>query len=158
MCHWNKGVELRYSISLLEQWIRDSKLQDSNAAENLEIVIQASQLLQARKTEKDIKSICEMCNSLTIAQIQRILYMYTPIEAYEEKCSRSFIEKVTQELKEKRLQLYNEGSDKMQAMQQVLIIETQRPLSVHIPFNPSSIGLETIEINEQMNINFLKKI
>lgn len=56
----------------MEQWVRDSKLQDSGATQTLEPIIQASQLLQARKSESDIKSICEMCSQLTIAQVLQI--------------------------------------------------------------------------------------
>lgn len=151
MCHWSKGIELRYNTSHLEQWIRDSKLQESGAIETLDIVIQASQLLQARKTESDIKSICDMCPKLTIAQIQRILFLYTPVETYEEKLTRQFIDKVTNTLKE--LRKYESNN-----VQQNLIIDTQVQFPVCIPFNPSNIGLETIEIPEQLGLSFLKKI
>jgi myosin-5 len=152
MCHWSKGIELRYNISYLEQWIRDSKLQDSGASETLEPVIQASQLLQARKSDSDIKSICDMCPKLTIAQIQRILFMYTPIEAYEEKLTRQFIDKVTNNLKEIR-------ANETNASQQILILDTQKQYPVCIPFNPSNIGLETIELPEPLNVGgLLKKI
>ena len=152
MCHWSKGIELRYNISHLEQWIRDSKLQDSGASETLEPVIQASQLLQARKSDSDIKSICDMCPRLTIAQIQRILFMYTPIETYEEKLTRQFIDKVTNNLKDIRK---NESN----TAQQTLILDTQKQFAVCIPFNPSNIGLETIELPDQLNLNgLLKKI
>jgi myosin-5 len=151
LCHWSKGIELRFNISQLEQWLRDSRLQDSGAAETLEPVIQASQLLQARKTDSDIKSICDMCPKLTIAQIQRILFLYTPMETYEEKLTRQFIDKVTDNLKE--LRKFEQNS-----VQQVLILDTQKPFSVCIPFNPSNIGLETIELPEQLNLGFLKKI
>jgi myosin-5 len=152
MCHWSKGIELRYNISFLEQWIRDSKLQESGASETLEPVIQASQLLQARKSDSDIKSICDMCPKLTIAQIQRILFMYTPVEAYEEKLTRQFIDKVTNNLKELRATEDNSA-------QQILILDTQKQYPICIPFNPSNIGLETIELPEQLNMNgLLKKI
>ena len=151
MCHWSKGIELRYNISHLEQWIRDSKLQESGASETLEPIIQASQLLQARKSDSDIKSICDMCSKLTIAQIQRILFLYTPLEAYEEKLTRSFIDKVTDTLKELR-------KFEINSVQQVLILDTQKQFSIYIPFNPSNIALETIEIPDQLGLGFLKKI
>lgn len=138
-------------MSQLEQWIRDSKLTDSGAIETLEPVIQASQLLQARKTDDDIKSLCEMCSKLTIAQIQRIMFLYSPLEAYEEKLTRQFIDKVTNKLKELRQTENN-------LAQQVLILDTKKHFSVYIPFNPSNIGLETIEIPEQFGLGFLKKI
>lgn len=150
MCNWSKGINIRYNISQLEQWVRDSRLQESGAVETLETVIQASQLLQARKSESDIKSICEMCSKLTIAQVQRILFMYTPLESYEEKLNRSFINKVVETLKDLRKYELNDA-------QQVLTLDTKKPFSVYIPFNPSNISLETIEIPEQLGLHFLKK-
>ena len=53
----------------MEQWLRDNKLQDSGAASALDPIVQASQLLQARKTEADVDSICEMCSRLTTSQV-----------------------------------------------------------------------------------------
>jgi myosin-5 len=150
MCNWSKGINIRYNISQLEQWLRDSRLQDSGALETLETVIQASQLLQARKSESDIKSICDMCSKLTIAQVQRILFMYTPLESYEEKLNRTFINKVVEKLKEIRRTELNET-------QNVLTLDTKKPFSVYIPFNPSNISLETIEIPDQLGLGFLKK-
>lgn len=60
----------RYNLSHLEQWLRDQKLVESGAQEALEPIIQASQLLQARKTETDVDSICEMCSRLTTSQVR----------------------------------------------------------------------------------------
>jgi myosin-5 len=151
MCNWSKGMELRFNTSLLEQFVRDSRLQDSGAVEALGPIIQTCQLLQSRKTDADIKSICEMCSKLTMAQIQRILFLYTPLDSYEEKLTRTFIDKVTSNLKELRKFESN-------AEQQVLIIDTKRQFPISIPFNPSSIGLESIEIPEQLDLCFLKKI
>ena len=62
----------RYNLSHLEQWLRDSKLQESGAGTALEPIVQASQLLQARKTEADVESVCDMCSKLTIPQVRRI--------------------------------------------------------------------------------------
>lgn len=59
----------RYNISHLEQWLRDNKLQECGAAGSLEPIIQASQLLQARKTDSDVDSIVEMCSRLTTSQV-----------------------------------------------------------------------------------------
>ena len=151
MCNWTKGIELRFNINNLEQWVRDSKLQESGAIDTLQPIIQASQLLQARKSESDIKGLCEMCSRLTIAQIQRILFLYSPLDEYEEKLTRQFIDKVTNALKELRQYENN-------AAQQVLILDTQKHFPVYIPFNPSNISLETIELPDQLGLGFLKKI
>ena len=78
--------------------------------------------------------------------------MYTPIEAYEEKLTRQFIDKVTNNLKELR-------ANETNSAQQILILDTQKQFPVCIPFNPSNIGLETVELPEQLNLNgLLKKI
>jgi myosin-5 len=37
--------------------------------ETLQPIIQASQLLQARKTEGDVVAVCEMCDKLSVFQV-----------------------------------------------------------------------------------------
>lgn len=59
----------RYNLSHLEQWLRDNKLNESGAQSTLEPITQASQLLQARKSDADVDSICEMCSKLTTPQV-----------------------------------------------------------------------------------------
>ena len=63
----------RYNLSHLEQWLRDNKLQDTNVQYALDPIVQASQLLQARKTDADVDCICEMCSQLTPPQVARSL-------------------------------------------------------------------------------------
>ena len=75
-------VYFRYNLSHLEQWLRDSKLQESGAGTSLEPIIQASQLLQARKTEADVESVCDMCSKLSIPQVSGIIQLLT-IEALD---------------------------------------------------------------------------
>jgi len=89
----------RYNMSHLEQWGRDRRLE--TASEALQPIIQASQLLQARKTDEDVNSVCEMCNKLTANQIVKILNLYTPVDDYESRVPVSFIKKVQDKLKER---------------------------------------------------------
>lgn len=91
-----------------------------------------------------------MCSKLTIAQVQRILFMYTPLESYEEKLNRTFINKVVETLKDIRKFELNDA-------QQILTLDTKKPFSVYIPFNPSNISLETIEIPDQLGLGILKR-
>ena len=59
-------------------------MQDCGAQVCLDPIIQASQLLQARKTDSDVDSICEMCSKLTTSQVTldltivlyNIMYIY----------------------------------------------------------------------------------
>ena len=54
MCHWSKGLQIRYNVAQLEQWARDAKVaktQDSDKEETLEAlhpIIQAAVLLQVQ--------------------------------------------------------------------------------------------------------------
>lgn len=69
LCHWTKGMQIRYNLSHLEEWARQQLLTDPAITQTLEPIVQASQLLQARKTEEDVKSLCEMCDKLTVQRV-----------------------------------------------------------------------------------------
>ena len=72
LCHWTKGMQIRYNLSHLEQWARDQNLvtsMDSDVTDMLLPIIQAAQLLQARKGEEDVESICAMCNRMSSNQV-----------------------------------------------------------------------------------------
>lgn len=64
-------------------------------------IIQASHLLQARKTDDDVDSVCDMCNVLTPLQICKILNLYTPVDDFEQRVPVSFIRKVQAKLQDK---------------------------------------------------------
>ena len=48
MCHWSRGMQIRYNVAQLEQWARDQKVHDdhSKVIDALTPIVQASQLLQ----------------------------------------------------------------------------------------------------------------
>lgn len=146
MCNWSKGMQIRYNLSHLEQWLRDSKLQESGAGTSLEPIIQASQLLQARKTEADVESVCDMCSKLSIPQIVKILNLYTPVDEFEERVPISFIRKLQQHLKNRP----NQDNH--------LLMDLKFSFSVTFPFNPSNISLESIDIPEQLHLTGVTKL
>lgn len=86
-------------MSHLEQWAREEKLMP--ATEALQPIIQAAQLLQARKNDEDVDSVCEMCNKLSANQIVKILNLYTPADEFETRVPVTFIRKVQQKLQER---------------------------------------------------------
>ncbi|KAK2149285.1 hypothetical protein LSH36_457g02032 [Paralvinella palmiformis] len=148
MCHWSKGMQMRYNLSHLEQWLRDHSLQDCQAQQSLEPIVQASQLLQARKTEADVDSICEMCSKLTTSQIIKILNLYTPVNEFEEKVPISFIRKIQEKL----------SSRSTTTQTQTLLMDTKFLYAVTFPFNPSSVALETLSAPLEWGLGFLKRI
>ncbi|XP_066588224.1 unconventional myosin-Va isoform X2 [Prorops nasuta] len=144
LCHWTKGMQIRYNLSHLEQWSRDRNL--ALAADALQPIIQAAQLLQARKTDEDVESICDMCNKLTANQIVKILNLYTPADDYETRVPVSFIRKVQAKLTER-------GETNEQ-----LLMDLKYSYTIRFPFNPSNIRLEDIEIPDVLDLPMLKKV
>lgn len=69
-------MQIRYNLSHLEQWARDQKLTDPAIVETLQPIVQASHLLQARKTDDDVKSLCEMCDKLTMQRVSCLINKY----------------------------------------------------------------------------------
>ena len=62
------------------------------------LLLQATQLLQARKSEEDVSGICDMCDKLRVSQIIKILNVYTPADEFEERVSPAFVRKIRTKL------------------------------------------------------------
>jgi len=148
LCHWGKGMNIRYNLSHIEQWARDQKLNDPLILDMLAPIIQAAQLLQARKYDEDVNNVCEMCNKMSVPQIIKLLNLYTPADDFEERVPLSFIRKVQQRLKE-RADVHDQST---------LLMDTKFNFPVRFPFKPSPIQLEEIEIPEVLNLPMLKKV
>ncbi|KAM4602413.1 unconventional myosin-Va [Polymixia lowei] len=146
MCSWSKGMQIRYNVSQLEEWLRDKSLMLCGAKETLEPLIQAAQLLQVKKkTDEDAEAICSMCHTLTTAQIVKVLNLYTPVNEFEERVSVAFIRTIQTRLR-----------DRCETPQ--LLMDTKMIYPVTFPFNPSSLALETIQIPGSLNLAFLTRV
>lgn len=153
--------------------------------DTLNPMIEAAHLLQARKTDEDVDSICEMCSNLSAQQICKILTLYTPADDYEPRVTTSFIRKVQaklaerQEAQEQKVVInYNSeykivSSEHYKLLRKVsnnivclrcflifqpLLMDIKYNFPVRFPFNPSTICLEDIEIPEVLNLPMLKKV
>ncbi|XP_077174241.1 unconventional myosin-Va isoform X5 [Paroedura picta] len=146
MCSWSKGMQIRYNVSQLEEWLRDKNLMTSGAKETLEPLIQAAQLLQVKKkTDEDAEAICSMCNALTTAQIVKVLNLYTPVNEFEERVTVSFIRTIQMRMRDRK--------DTPQ-----LLMDAKHIFPVTFPFNPSSLALETIQIPASLGLGFLTRV
>uniref|UniRef100_A0A3Q3E8V0 Dilute domain-containing protein n=1 Tax=Hippocampus comes TaxID=109280 RepID=A0A3Q3E8V0_HIPCM len=135
MCSWSKGLQIRYNVWQLEEWLAEREMADCGAKEMLEPLVQAAQLLQVKKkTEADAQAICNMCTGLTTAQIVKVLTLYTP-------CSFMVLKLLT----------YREESS-------TLMMDAKKIFSVTLSFSPSSVALETIQIPASLNLDFLNRI
>ncbi|XP_054626208.1 unconventional myosin-Va isoform X4 [Dunckerocampus dactyliophorus] len=146
MCSWSKGMQIRYNVSQLEEWLRDKGLMTCGAKETLEPLIQAAQLLQVKKkTDEDAEAICSMCLALTTAQIVKVLNLYTPVNEFEERVSVAFIRTIQTRLR-----------DRCESPQ--LLMDTKMIYPITFPFSPSSLALETIQIPSSLNLGFLTRV
>jgi len=154
LCHWSRGMQIRYNIAQLEQWARDQKVHDDRSPiiDALSPIVQASQLLQARKSDEDVQKICDMCDELKVSQLIKILNLYTPADEFEERVAPSFVRKIQNKLQARAAQ-ENE-------QQVTLLMDTNFCYAVKFPFYPSSIQLEELEIPEFYNglHSVLKKV
>ncbi|KAM9331037.1 unconventional myosin-Vb [Gastrophryne carolinensis] len=146
ICSWSTGMQLRYNISQLEEWLRGKNLHVSGAAQTMEPLIQAAQLLQLKKkTQEDAEAICSLCTALSTQQIVKILNLYTPVNEFEERVTVAFIRSIQAQLQDRK--------DPPQ-----LLLDSKYSFPVLFPFNPSLITLDTIHIPSSLRLDFLNKV
>ncbi len=147
MCHWSRGMQIRYNVAQLEQWARDKKVHDQDRSgqviDSLSPIIQASQLLQAPKKDSDVQAICDMCDALKVSQIIKILNLYTPADEYEDKVTPSFVRKIQAKLADRAAKENEQGV--------TLLMDHKFQFAVKFPFCPSTIQLEELDIPECYN-------
>ncbi|TSK53659.1 Unconventional myosin-Va [Bagarius yarrelli] len=150
MCCWNRGLLIRYNISLLEEWLRSRGLQTGGATATLKPLIQAAQLLQmSKKSEADGRAIVETCNTLSSQQVMvKLLSQYTPQSDAEERVTLNFIRIVQGLLKERA-----DGNPT------ALLLDIRRVFPVTFPHTPPPpISVEQLHIPEALKINFLRRV
>ncbi|XP_054550028.1 unconventional myosin-Vb isoform X3 [Talpa occidentalis] len=146
VCSWSTGMQLRYNISQLEEWLRGRNLHQSGAVQTMEPLIQAAQLLQLKKkTPEDAEAICSLCTSLSTQQIVKILNLYTPLNEFEERVTVAFIRTIQAQLQER--------NDPQQ-----LLLDSKHMFPVLFPFNPSSLTMDSIHIPACLNLEFLNEV
>ncbi|XP_069483064.1 unconventional myosin-Vb isoform X2 [Ambystoma mexicanum] len=146
VCSWSTGMQLRFNISQLEEWLRGKNLHQSGAVQTMEPLIQAAQLLQLKKkTTEDAEAICSLCTVLTTQQIVKILNLYTPLNEFEERVTVAFIRNIQAHLQER-----NDPPN--------LLLDFKYMFPVLFPFNPSSITMDSIHIPASLNLDFLHQV
>ncbi|XP_055019132.1 unconventional myosin-Vb [Boleophthalmus pectinirostris] len=148
MCNWSRGMQIRYNVSLLEEWLRSRGLSAGGTVATLEPLIQAVQLLQmGKKTEGDAKSMVQTCTALSSQQIVKILTLYTPHSDLDERVTLNFIRTVQGLLKK--------GSDS-QAPQ--ILMDVRQVFPVTFPSLPSpNLHADQLKIPDNLKISFLRR-
>ncbi|XP_070817988.1 unconventional myosin-Va [Chaetodon trifascialis] len=149
MCCWSRGMQIRYNVSLLEEWLRSRGLQAGGAVATLEPLIQAVQLLQAgKKTEADAQALVQTCTALSSQQIVKILTLYTPNSDADERVTLNFIRTVQGLLK---------GRSDGQPPQ--LLMDVRRVFPVTFLYSPPPVlHAEQLVIPDSLKISFLRRV
>ncbi|XP_068447209.1 unconventional myosin-Va [Clinocottus analis] len=148
MCSWSRGMQIRYNVSLLEEWLRSRGLHTGGAVATLEHLIQAVQLLQAgKKSESDAQALVQTCTALSSQQIVKILTLYTPHSDLEERVTLNFIRTVQGLLK---------GRADGQPPQ--LLMDVRRVFPVTFSYSPPPVlRAEQLVIPDSLKISFLRR-
>uniref|UniRef100_A0A669E6F0 Methyl-CpG binding domain protein 3b n=1 Tax=Oreochromis niloticus TaxID=8128 RepID=A0A669E6F0_ORENI len=143
MCSWSRGLQIRYNVSVLEEWLRGRGLQAGGAVATLEPLIQAVQLLQVgKKTEADAQGIVRTCSALSSQQIVKILTLYTPHSDLDERVTLNFIRSVQVQ-----------SADPSQ-----LLMDVRRVFPVIFLYSPPPVlSAEQLVIPDSLKISFLRK-
>ncbi|XP_076880577.1 unconventional myosin-Va [Brachyhypopomus gauderio] len=149
MCCCGRGLQIRYNVSLLEEWLRSRGLQTGGAAAALEPLIQAAQLLQmSKKTEVDGRAVVQTCNALSSQQIVKILTQYTPQSDVEERVTLNFI-RIVQGLLKGR----SDGPPPQ------MLLDVKRVFPVTFPYvPPPPVRAEMLDIPDSLKISFLRRV
>uniref|UniRef100_A0A4W5Q335 Methyl-CpG binding domain protein 3b n=1 Tax=Hucho hucho TaxID=62062 RepID=A0A4W5Q335_9TELE len=144
MCSWSRGLQIRYNVSQLEEWLRSRGLQAGGAVALLEPLIQAAQLLQVgKKTEADAQALVHTCTALSTQQIVKILTLYTPHSDLEERVTLNFIRTVQE----------RSGGQPPQ-----LLMDVRRVFPVTFPYlPPPPVRADQLDIPDSLKISFLRR-
>lgn len=144
LCMWVTGMKIRYNISCLESWVREMKM-SSEVLSPLLPLIQATSLLQSRKSEEDVQTIYELCSALSTSQVLRIIKSYI-LDDCELPIKPAFIDKLTK--------ILNERSNKPPNTEGFMM-EENLVYPIKVMYKHSDIKLEEIEIPEILNLEKL---
>ncbi|KAJ8277285.1 hypothetical protein GJAV_G00073540, partial [Gymnothorax javanicus] len=149
LCSCGRGLQIRYNVSQLEEWLRSRGLQAGGAVASLEPLIQAAQLLQVgKKTEVDARALVCTCTALSNQQIVKMLGLYTPDSDFEERVTLNFIRIVQGLLKER-----SEGQTRQ------LLLDVRRVFPVTFPFlPPPPLRADQLDIPESLRLSFLRRV
>ncbi|XP_061093823.1 unconventional myosin-Vb [Conger conger] len=149
LCSCSRGLQIRYNVSQLEEWLRSRGLQAGGAVATLEPLIQATQLLQvSKKSAADAQALVRTCTALSSQQIVKILGLYTPDSDLEERVTLNFIRIVQGLLKER-----SEGQTRQ------LLLDVRRVFPVTFPhLPPPALRADQLDIPEFLKISFLRRV
>ncbi|KAK5964465.1 Heavy chain Unconventional Myosin, partial [Trichostrongylus colubriformis] len=84
LCNFEKAVQIKHNVTEIQTWLSSKDL--GAYCEVLDPLVQACHLLQSRKDESNIDTLCgEMTSKLKPRQVVTILQHYAPSDDFEER-------------------------------------------------------------------------
>lgn len=73
LCMWKTGMRIKYNVGCLETWVRQKKVTFNDILKPLNPLIQASSLLQLKKSVENVNDVYEVCDELTKGQVLKVI-------------------------------------------------------------------------------------
>ncbi|CAF1195283.1 unnamed protein product, partial [Didymodactylos carnosus] len=152
-CNWNKALQIRYNLNHLTEWLHNQQLRESGAADCLQPLTQAVQLFLLKKDEKNIDEMINMCKSLTIAQVTKLLSLYKSMDDFDDQVTPLLIKKVGEALKQQRLDSTKDQKRIDYEHQENFDLSFTYPLLY--PYVSFDVSFENLEIPNEFQLDFL---
>jgi len=144
MCHWSRGLQIKFNLTQLEEWCRTNQLHGKNVVEQLEPITEVVQLLQVnKKSLEDVDGIIAIVKHLNALQVQKLLSMYSPNE-FEPRIPGNLIRTVVSKL------------PKLDNM--ILMYNLKHVTPMAVGYVPSNVNLEKVVIPPDLEINDLVEV
>ncbi|CAI5451136.1 unnamed protein product [Caenorhabditis angaria] len=141
LCNFEKAIQIKHNVTEVQSWLQAKGL--SSFREHLEPLVQACHLLQSRKDESNLDTLCgEMTSKLKPRQVVAILQHYDPDPDMEEEMSPAFLIKVQKKLNERAAA----NGDPIEDKNALIMRGTYAPPFDTTPFSYSDFPLETLSL------------
>ncbi|GMR57971.1 hypothetical protein PMAYCL1PPCAC_28166 [Pristionchus mayeri] len=148
LCNFEKAIQIKHNVTEVQSWLHSKGLGEHRV--ELEPLVQASHLLQSKKDEANIDTLCgEMTSKLKPRQVVAILQHYSPSDGFEERClDAEFLVKVQKKLNER-----NEPDPDSLIMMGTYL----KPFDTR-PFVYSDFQLETLALPSCLHLNQVSRL
>ncbi|VDM57687.1 unnamed protein product [Angiostrongylus costaricensis] len=142
LCNFEKAVQIKHNVTEIQSWLSSKGL--GAFREALDPLVQACHLLQSRKDESNIDTLCgEMTSKLKPRQIVAILQHYAPSDDFEERdVDAELLAMVQRRLNERAVA----NGETVEDQNTLIVMGTYlQPLNCQ-PFVHSDFPLETLSL------------
>jgi myosin-5 len=149
LCKFEKAIQIKHNVSEIQSWLYQKGLGDIRPV--LEPLVQACHLLQSRKDEGNLETLCgEMTSELNAKQVVSILQHYTPSDGFEEDAiDTEFLIKVQTRLVSRAAVSGDDNEDKEKL---ILPGTFLKPFNTE-PFVYSDVHLDTLTLPPSLHLN-----